>query len=173
MTSPDSAASVAELLAIRKTVSRVFRASTRDMEHARLDLELAAECSGRFHVFVRVLRALSENFSVGLRYASAGTGETVLLRVNGDHGSHRNPDGAMILEGPHLHSYRPPLLGQPPRPSAHARWASPLPPDHLALPTAWRTFCGQIALAPDAKVDRTIATLYASLAQLPLPGPSP
>jgi hypothetical protein len=171
MIPPDCAISVADLLAFPKKVSRVFRASTRDIEHARLDLELAAECPGRFHVFVRVLRTLSENFSVGLRYFSAGAGETVLLRVNGDHGSHRNPDGAIILEGPHLHSFRPPLLNEAPRPSTHLRWASPLPPDHVALPAAWRTFCGQIAFIPDSKVDRIIGKLCASLAQLPLPGP--
>jgi hypothetical protein len=160
--------SVADLLAIPKTVSRVFRVSTQDAEHARLDIELAAACAGAFHVYVRVLRALNENFSVGLRLVQTGVGDTVLLRVNGDHGGHRNPDGGAIAQGPHVHTFRAPLRDQPPRPGADARWAWPLPADHLALPTAWRTFCALVALTSCAKVDRKVAKLYASSAQLSL-----
>jgi hypothetical protein len=170
VTTPGPSVSVATLLSIPKTIARTFRTATHDPEHARLDLELAATCPGNFHVYVRVLRALSENFSVGLRFSAPGTGETVLLRVNGDHGAHRNPDGGMIAEGPHVHSFRSPQRDQAPRPGADARWAWPLAPDHLALPTAWHTFCVLVALTTDAKVDRKIARLYASLAQLPLLG---
>ena len=168
MTKPGAPLSVADLLAIPKTVSRTFRISTHDPEHARLDIELAAACLGAFHVYVRVLRALNENFSVGLRFCQPGAGDTVLLRVNGDHGRHRNPDGGMIAEGPHVHSFRFPLRDQAPRPGSEARWAWPLPADHLALPRAWRTFCALVTLTSDAKVDRRIAKLYASSAQLPL-----
>jgi len=168
VTPPDPILSVAELLAVPKTIARSFRVSSQDPEHARLDLAVAAGCPGSFHVYVRVLRALNENFSVGLRFAAPGAGETVLLRVNGDHGAHRNPDGAMIAEGPHVHSFRSPSREQAPRPGADARWAWPLSPDHLALPTAWRTFCSLVALTTDEKVDRKIASLYASSAQLSL-----
>jgi hypothetical protein len=173
MTTPPSVVSVAELLAIPKTVLHTFRASSHDPDHARLDLELEAACPGTFHVFVRVLFALNENFSVGLRFAAPGAGDTVLLRVNGDHGSHRNPDGGVIGEGPHVHSFQSPVRDQAPGPGTEARWAWPLPPDHLALPTAWRTFCGLIALTSTTKVDRRIVTLYASTAQLPLPTSRP
>lgn len=167
MTAPAPTLSIADLVAIPKTVARAFRTSTRDAEHVRLDLELAASCPGTFHVFVRVLRALSESFSIGLRY-EAQPGDTVLLRVNGDHGRHRNPDGGFLIEGPHVHSFVPPSRDAPPRPAAEARWAWPLPTENLALPRAWSTFQRAVALTSTAEVDRKIARLYTELSQLPL-----
>ncbi|MGH7271775.1 MAG: DUF6978 family protein [Polyangiaceae bacterium] len=174
MIQPPPVFSIADLLAVPKTIARTFRVSTQDPENARIDLELEAAYPGSFHVFVRVLHALGENFSMGLRFAAPGAVDTVLLRVNGDHGGHRNPDGGWIEEGPHVHSFRSPARDQPPRPDSQPRWAWPLPPDHLALPTAWSTFCRLTALASDTKVDRKISTLYASSVQLHLPqlGPS-
>jgi hypothetical protein len=144
---------IADLIAAPKAVKKVLRASGEASENVRLDVALESELDGQFFVFVRVLRALNENFSIGLRYELAGFGNVVLLRVNGDHGGHKNPDGGLIPEGPHVHSFRPPLREAPPRAGAEARWAWPLPADHLALPTAWRTFCDLVSLRSTAKVN--------------------
>ena len=159
---------IADLIATPKAVEKVLRASSECPENVRLDVELESEIDGRFFVFVRVLRALNENFSIGLRYELPGFGAVVLLRVNGDHGGHKNPDGGFILDGPHVHSFRTPLRDAPPRAGAEARWAWPLPAEHLALPTAWRTFCSLISLTSSSKVDKKIRGLYTSTAQLPL-----
>lgn len=166
--SPAAPDTIASLIAVPKTVHRPFRALSQDPENARLDLELAAATPGRFFVFIRVLRALSENFSIGLRYEEPGLGVLVLLRVNGDHGRHQNPGGSVIPDGPHIHTFRSPARDAPPRPRAEAKWAWPLPADHLALPTAWRTFCGLVSLDSTTKIDKKVGALYASLIQLPL-----
>lgn len=163
-----TAFTVASLIAMPKAIEKTFRVQAQDPEHARLDLQLSASIAGTFFVFVRVLRALNENFSIGLRYEEAGFGNVVLLRVNGDHGPHRNPDGGRIAEGPHIHTFRSPARDAAPRSGAEAKWAWPLAAEHLALPVAWRTFCSQVCLESDTKVDKKIATLYTSLAQLSL-----
>jgi hypothetical protein len=159
---------IAALIAAPNGVQKVLPASGENPENIRLDVALKSELDGQFFVFVRVLRALNENFSIGLRYELGGFGSVVLLRVNGDHGGHKNPDGGVISEGPHVHTFRSPQRDRPPRAGAEARWAWPLPADHLALPTAWRTFCGLVALVSNAKVDKKIAALYTSTAQLSL-----
>lgn len=159
---------IAELIAAPKAVEKVLRSAGESPENLRFDIALSSGLEGQFFVFVRVLRALNESFSIGLRYELGGFGNVVLLRVNGDHGGHRNPDGGFIREGPHIHTFRPPLRDKPPRAGAEARWAWPLPAEHLALPTAWRAFCQLVSLTSTAKVDKKIARLYTSTAQLPL-----
>ena len=168
MATPQTSFTVASLIGVSKVIEKTFRVQSQDQEHARLDLQLSASTAGTFFVFVRVLRALNENFSIGLRYEEAGFGNVVLLRVNGDHGRHRNPDGGIISEGPHIHTFRSPAKDAAPRSGAEAKWAWPLPSEHLALPTAWKTFCGLVSLESTTKVDKKIATLYTSLAQLSL-----
>jgi hypothetical protein len=159
---------VASLLAVPKRVERILPLRLKDAEHARFDVALSAPVVGRFVVFVRVLRALNENFSIGLRYEAADFGSTVLFRVNGDHGSHRNPDGSYFSEGPHVHTFRSPARELPPRSGAETKWAWPLEPQNLSLPCAWKTFSSLVFLDQDAKVDKQIQTLYTSLAQLQL-----
>jgi hypothetical protein len=160
---------VASLIAMPKTIEHLGPLRTKEPDHVRLDIELAAAAPGRFVVFVRVLRALSENFSIGLRYEEAGLCNTVLLRVNGDHGSHRNPDGSYFPEGPHVHTFRNPARELPPRSGAEAKWAWPLPPEHVSLIRAWKTFSSLVFLSEDTKVDKRIYSLYTSLAQLQFP----
>lgn len=170
MTRPSVATplTITALLAAPKTIARTFRVRSQAPEHARLDLELASSIDGTFFVFVRVLRALSENFSIGLRYEERTLGNVVLLRVNGDHGRHRNADGATIAKGPHVHSFRAPMREAPPRPGAEGSvgLAARLEPPRTSCGVA--TFCGLVALESTTKVDTSIAALYSSFAQLPL-----
>jgi hypothetical protein len=42
-----------------------------------MDIKLQADVAGTFYVYVRVLRALSENFSIGLRYEEPSWGGVV------------------------------------------------------------------------------------------------
>lgn len=69
-----------------------------------LDIEAQSSSGGRFIVFIRVNAALIESFSIGLRWVGEEVGGLVLLRLNGDHGGHANPDGSRFEEGAHLHA---------------------------------------------------------------------
>jgi len=158
--------SIAELIACPKTISKAVQANDDDPKHHRLDLVLKSEAPGKFQSFIRVKRAMKEHFSIGLRYLDDEGAHVVLLRVNGDHGRHRNPDGGLILSGPHVHGFRGPLRELPPQDRVEARWAWPLPADHLALPVAWRTFCSLVHLESERKYDRKVAELYTSWRQL-------
>jgi len=158
--------SIADLIVRPKTIAAKIRGDGDDPVHARLDLALDSDTPGRFQAFVRVKRVLKENFSIGLRYLDDDGGDAILIRVNGDHGGHRNPDGGVILSGPHVHGFRGPTLELPPRNRAEPRWAWPIAPDHLALPMAWRTFCDLANVRSERKFEREVAKLYTSSRQL-------
>jgi len=127
--------SVADLIARPKTIAAKIRGDGDDPVHARLDLALDSDAPGKFQAFLREL------FDRAPLLVGRRRGDAILIRVNGDHGRHRNPDGGLILSGPHVHGFRGPTLELPPRNRAEPRWAWPIAPDHLALPMAWRTFC--------------------------------
>lgn len=158
--------SIESLIATPKAIAKRIRNKNDDPVHARLDLLLESELPGKFYAFVRVRRALKENFSIGLRYLDGDGGDIVLLRVNGDHGKHRNPDGGILAFGAHVHGFRGPIRELPPRNRGEAKWAWPISPDHLALPVAWRTFCVLAQIESAQKVEREVAKLYTSLSQL-------
>ncbi len=153
---------IVDLLAATKTVIGKGRRSVLQGS-ARLDFRLKSGLDGRFHAFVRVNERLSEHFSIGLRY-EADFGH---LRVNGDHGAHRNPDGLLITTGPHVHMFRAPARDQAPKDGAEPKWAWPLPPDTVALNVAWRTFRDLASVTSTGDADRKVAAMYAASAQLP------
>lgn len=158
--------SIAELIATPKTITETLRNKGNDPVHARLELSLTSEVPGKFQAFLRVKRALQENFSIGLRYFDDDGRDVILFRVNGDHGRHRNPDGGLIASGAHVHGFRGPMRELPPRNGAEARWAWPISPDHLSLMVAWRTFCVLANLESERKFERAVGKLYTPPRQL-------
>lgn len=160
---------IEQLVAWPKTVSGTARSRTDDASY-RLDVPLVSSAPGSFRVFVRILRDLAEHFSMGLAYRTApGAQETVLIRLNGDHGHHKNPDGGQIESGPHLHFFIPPLLLEPPPPGAKHKWAWPLPPEFVSAQLAWPKFCEHASVVSTSKVDRSIRKLYRAAAQTTIP----
>ena len=159
---------IRELLDAPKRVGRVLRTSGQDPEHSRLEIRVDAEVSGHFLVFVRVLRALPENFSFGLRYVAVDAGETVLLRVNGDAHAHKNPDGSFFSATPHIHSFRGAMLLAPPRPEAQTKWAWPISINHIILSNAWAFFCAMTHLTSTKRIDARIRKLRGAPTQLSL-----
>lgn len=63
----------------------------------------------RFQVFTRQLLKLDEFYSVGL--VLLGSPELNLLRYNGVHAPHTNPDGTVIERVPHIHKLDEQTLG--------------------------------------------------------------
>ncbi len=102
---------VKDLLATPKTPDPPTRVRVKsNPSHRAWDLPLIAALEGRFSVYVRVNVSLPEMFSVGIIYTPPKGSTTVLLRVNGDHGTHRNPDGSVVT-GPHVHKPQENELG--------------------------------------------------------------
>lgn len=124
---------IAELIVCPKSNDAVGR-SKHDGTNLRLDAELVAPLApGSFRIFVRVLRDLNESFSIGLTYrTSPAATDTVLLRLNGDHGTHVNPDRSVVAPGPHVHYFREPLWSAPPRPGAQMKWATAISATYLS-----------------------------------------
>jgi hypothetical protein len=114
--------------------------------------------------FVTVNVRLAELFSIGLRYDSPDSGTVVVLRVNGDHGRHKNPNGE-IIRGPHLHI--PDAGALDTRPSAGYRllFAEPLPPENRILTKAWALFCSRANVLPNENVAKALSRLHTDVAQ--------
>jgi hypothetical protein len=158
---------VTDLLAIPKYARWPPRRKVKSkFLHRELDIPLDAEADGEFTVFLRLHTRYLEMFSIGLRYATPGQRDVVLIRVNGDHGSHKNPDGT-IVSGPHLHM---PTVNQDPTElrSKGPATAASLDPRCNNLPAAWSKFRELISLSPQAEVDRLVVRLYLVGSQLSL-----
>lgn len=164
---------VAEILSLPKRVVKARVLHTENDADARLDVEVRPSqgaIPGKLIVFLRVPVALHERFSIGLRFSPQNAEPTVLVRVNGDHSGHKDPHGGRIDAGPHLHEFKPPLRSSAPVPGARAKWAWPLPPENLAVPTAWRTFCRRANLASTPLVDAKVRSFYLPMGQLRILG---
>lgn len=157
---------VSELLLVRKTVVLPLRVRPKpNPAHRAWELELHSPASAEFAVFFRVNLHLPESFSIGLTCRDPGGGLHVLLRVNGDHGGHQNPDGYRV-EGAHMHlpsssALESPLPIDPWR--AGPRCAVPLFVSVLRLSEGWRMLATStnIEVTPNVQrlVDRATAKL--------------
>ena len=134
---------VAELLAVRKRVSGRPKLMSDAGPNTRWDIPISADIGGQFVAFVRINTVLPEDFSIGLRYNDTGLHAQVRVRVNCHGQGHRNPDGSMVPEGPHIHLPGPGqmvmgidrvVLG------AGSKHASPLPGSHRRFLVALDTF---------------------------------
>ena len=108
-------------------------------------------------VYVRRDTDLAEDFSIGLRYEQPGSRRPiVVLRFNGDHGGHRNPNGTRIDEGPHVHAptveeLRLAVDEAEFRPHG-PRYATASPPGLAHFPAAWDAFCQAAGIAENPEV---------------------
>lgn len=166
-----------ELLSLHKTV-RGDPPRVRNVSHAghqgwNIKLDALAAAPGEFRVFLRVNLTLPEQFSIGLVYEEPGRSAVVLVRLNGDHGFHPNPNGTSIQDGPHLHSPTAAerLLEPPDREWANGpAHATQLSPDHNHLAVAWKKFSQEVTLAASEHVSAHMSKVYAELLQTAMEG---
>lgn len=158
-----------ELICIAKSVKWPPKPKNKSHpSHHECDIEFASAAPGKLVGFVRANSMLSESFTIGLRYHAANLAPSILLRVNGDHGRHPNPDGTEVTSGPHLHTPSYGHLHLPPDPTQREEWAVPLDPSCTHLPAAWRIFCETANVTPDHRIAKLLAAVHASGAQLDL-----
>jgi hypothetical protein len=121
----------------QKKASEAFHQWEFPLEHQNVAIE------GRFFGYLRVNADLPERFSVGLRYEDPRAGNALLLRLNGDHGVHRNPGekGPAFDSGVHLHEPTEEESVTAWAPGFEPRFAKLLPPAHQQLTTAWLALC--------------------------------
>jgi len=99
---------ISDVLQAKKTVLWPARSKVKSPGTQR-DVDLELDCplagmKGRLVLYVRVNTLLSDLFSIGLRLEMPRAAPSLLVRLNGGHGPHRNPDGSMIEMGqPHIH----------------------------------------------------------------------
>lgn len=95
-----------ELIELPKTIELPVRPRHKaHPSHQEFDVVLSAEDPGTFRLVIRGSGAFFESFSLILLYSRPGIRPAVLLRLNGDHGYHNNPDGSHIDGVPHLHMF--------------------------------------------------------------------
>jgi hypothetical protein len=161
---------IGELLRCRKDLVPPARAKKKAHPAYRAwDLQLQAHVPGQFIVYVRINVDLPESFSTGLRYHPPQGAPSVLLRVNGDHGGHRNPDGTRFSSGAHVHAPTEAELAQRCQPGMWAEgppFAALLPVHTLSLVDGWRELVTRTNIGDSPDVRRVIAKMSASVDQL-------
>jgi hypothetical protein len=120
--------------------------------------------AGELSVVIRLNEALTESFSIVLRYEYEHSPVIAVLRVNGDHGQHRNPDG-ILVSGPHVHRPLEAELDTAPMPAFEPRFAEPVAPHHAQSPYAWALFLERAAIAPHEKMASRIAKMHTTFSQ--------
>ena len=125
--------SARQLIALPKRFGSKMPAVGSGPSDTQIDFRLTCDCPGQMWLHVRINRTLHENYSVILEYRPTSGPSTMLARVNGDHGLHKNADGT-IVSGPHLHLFPDENMDQRPAPPvSKLRRASPLPADFLCV----------------------------------------
>jgi hypothetical protein len=148
------------LLAVKKTADGPVRpVGKANGAHREWNVALSADCPASFEVRFRQHVELPEDFSFVLLARVPGISPFALLRVNGDHGPHRNPDGTLIEGGPHVHEPAPLEVRLLPADRFQPRYAWPLEAACLAPALAWERFKAFVNLSPDEKVDRVFRRL--------------
>ena len=157
---------IESLLDAPKELGKAHQKRKSHAEHEELDFDVTSPVAGRFIVFVRVPVVLVESFSIGLRWVG-DDGGAVLLRLNGDHGTHGNPDGTKVADVAHLHAPTAQeragdlVAGYEPRFATALTGCS-------TLPEAWERFCLEAKLAPGSKAGHIITRLHEQGAQTDL-----
>jgi hypothetical protein len=156
-----------ELIEVRKEIKVSRKPYLCNGNHS-IDLRVRSEHAG-LSVFVRQSVALVENFSIGLRFEVPGEDVAILLRVNGNHGMHKNPDGT-VLRGPHTHEPLEMHLGLSPWGRYDPKQGRQLDQKCCAIVNGWEVFCQIANVAKNAQVASAITKLHNELAQEKLRG---
>lgn len=144
--------------------SKRFR-STVSSGSVRLRVKVSCpQLPGKCMVYVRLLQQLVENYSCILTYQPPFDEPIRVLRVNGPHGGHRNPDGRVLFV-PHLHRARPAREHVAPTPRLKIDHALDLEPRYRSLVFGWDLFCRTIKLAPHKRLAEVIGEMYSEVAQ--------
>lgn len=161
-----------ELLAMAKWIrDPPKRKNVSHSGHSGWDYPLDAPEAGegRFVVFLRINDRLMESFTLGLRYQEPKMEPAVLIRVNGGHGMHGNPDGTVIEDGPHLHAPTDEELLEFPPVSAWAggpKMAIALEPKYRNLEFAWQLLSLRCSIAPSETVAKFMSERSAKIDQV-------
>lgn len=162
---------IGDVLSVPKTIVSVRQKRKSKLVQRQLDIELSSPLDGRFAAFVRVNTFLMESFSIGLTYTPRKSRTLILVRVNGDHGLHQNPDGTHDCDNkPHLHFPTTEEITRVVPSRFEPKYAKPLEGDARNLADAWGIFLNAANVKTDDKFDRIIAGLHDRGEQLSLIG---
>lgn len=158
---------VADLLAEPKAFgSGMQKKAKSNKVQLEWDVKLLAACPGEFIAYVRVPSNLPEEWSVGLRYAMSGERPAVLLRMNGNHGAHMNPDRSRFSHGPHIHR---PMEIELARPLATGQWpegpkyAEVLAPKFQHIVNGWHELCERANITSAPWIDSVLVSIATSV----------
>ncbi|NNB89914.1 hypothetical protein HI292_30700 [Corallococcus exiguus] len=132
---------------------------------------------GRLILYARINTLLPESFSLGLRLEGKGVRTSLLVRLNGWHGPHPNPDKSVIPRNtPHIHiPTKQELAGDYAGKVALKAAVELQPMMNAALPNppaitdVWPFFAEYLKIQSDGRVDDLLAHLSGATPQQ-LPG---
>lgn len=135
-----------------------------------VDIDLACTLpglKGQLVLYARVLTELPEIFSVGLKVEMRGRAPSLIIRANGGHGQHKNPDGTIIpAKQPHIHVPTSEELSS--EYSSKVKLVKALPIDHADAVSAWSYLAQELNIEDDGRVTRLVSELCATNPQIAL-----
>jgi hypothetical protein len=94
---------IASLIACPKELKGLHPKDKSNFRHRETEGRAISINGGhQFIIWNRIHTSLPEHYTWGLRYVGKDKRQIVLVRYNGDHGEHGNPDGTKI-RNPHIH----------------------------------------------------------------------
>lgn len=94
---------IKDLIACPKNLQGLNPKNKANSKHTETEgRAVSADGKHKFVIWNRIHIELAENFTWGLRYVTSQGRHIVLVRYNGDHGRHKNPD-EKFLYGAHIH----------------------------------------------------------------------
>lgn len=151
------------LIAPKRVLAKHLRRKNKTHpSHLEWNAELESAVIGTFTISVRVNKVLPESFSIVLRFAPEAGAPSVLVRVNGDHGPHKDPDGKVLAGGPHIHA---PTAAERALPLKPGQWpqgpqyVEALDPSCLAPRMAWQKMTEAAAIERAPTVEAFMITL--------------
>lgn len=154
-----------QIISARKAIAAHRVRAQSKPGHIGINVELSCpDIAGRLSVVIRMTVALIESFSIVLRYERDHFPCVAILRVNGDHGQHRNPDGT-IVTGPHVHAPVPSEMNSIPTKDFEPRFAEAVAARYVQLPFAWALFRERVALEPHEQMADRIRRMHTTYSQ--------
>jgi hypothetical protein len=153
---------IEDVLLAKKTVLFPARPKVKSPSTQR-DVDLELDCQlpdlkARIVLYIRVNTLFTELFSIGLRLEMKGAAPSLIVRLNGGHGPHKNPDGTMIAMGqPHIHVPTPQELVSDFKSKVKLVKAEPVPCGDPA--SAWPFFESWARITPDRRMTTLVTAM--------------
>lgn len=152
-----------DMIEARKRITNVRARPKSHPGHVQLNLSVDSEIDG-LSIYLRLNTRLIELYSVGLWFQCSAKKSTVVLRVNGAHSAHRNPDGTALM-CPHLHIPTEDEMPMAPHSAYDLKNAVSLGGECRFIYGGWDFFCQRVNVETNTAIAAVVSKMHTVAAQ--------